>query len=63
MFPPSPAKHIICADWPRGACFYEIFKDKRLTKNIRDGAYRLYLNTMIRSRLISSYGHPDPNRA
>ena len=62
MFLPSPAKHIICARKPRGACFYEIFKDKRPTKNIRDDAYRLYLNTMIRGRLVSSYGHSDPNR-
>lgn len=63
MLLPSPAKHIICADNSRGACFYEIFKDKRLTKNIRDDAYRLYLNTMMQGLLVSSYGHSDPNRA
>lgn len=60
MLLPSPAKHIIYADKPRGACLIEIFKDKRLTKNIRDDAYRLYLHTMIQA---PSYGHSDPNRA
>lgn len=63
MLLPSPAKHIICAVWPRGACFYAIFKDKRLTKNSRDDIYRLYLNTMIQGRLVPSYGHSDPNRS